>query len=84
MPTDKVLSAESCSGGDTQQPAAVSFSQAAHQSINNPPSIHQSIPYQIPHQSSFNQNPLSFFSESFTYSGKQEVEQQFLGRGVTL
>jgi hypothetical protein len=37
----KVLSAESCSDGDTQQPAAAAAaSQAAHrQPINNPPSF---------------------------------------------
>jgi hypothetical protein len=67
---NKVLSAENCSGGDTQQPAAAaeSFSQAACQSINNPPS-----------------KPLCLPSVSLLNTVvNKEVEQQFSGRGMTL
>jgi hypothetical protein len=44
----KVLGAESCSGGDTQQPAAAAASAAASQATTNPnPStLHQSNPHQ--------------------------------------
>jgi hypothetical protein len=71
-PIYKVLDAEICFGGDTQQPAAaaaVSASQAARSQPIKIPPIHQSIPPSV----------------SVLYSVvNKEVEQQFSRRGVTL
>jgi hypothetical protein len=69
----KVLSAESCSGGDTQQTAAAA-AEANQKSPSKKPSINPpSIKIPLPS------------SASLLYPVvNKEVEQQFLGRGVTL
>jgi hypothetical protein len=59
-PMYKVLNAESCSGGDTQQPASAAHQSTPHQKTLHPPSA--SLLYPVVNK---------------------EVEQQFLGRGVT-
>jgi hypothetical protein len=66
----KVLSAENCSGGDTQQPAAAA-SQAAHSQPISPPPFHTKFPSILQSLNPPSKNLMSSFRESFLSSGKQ-------------